>query len=89
VNGASIALSIPSSKAWSAAIDRLQLQLKDHFTGAEPIAFGFQAFVMNFERNVSFGLEETKDLGTEDFASAAWTADRELAAISDGEIPHD
>jgi hypothetical protein len=44
------------------------------FEGTEPIAFGFQAFVMRFEGNISFGLEETRGpaaISPEDFSDQA------------------
>lgn len=56
------------------------------FTGAEPIAFGFQAFILRFRGNVSFGLERAKGLGDDDDHRAdAWAADEELDAVRDEE----
>lgn len=57
------------------------------FTGKEPIAFGFQAFVMRFDENVSLGLEQTR--GERDFGAQAWTADTELDAVGDRPLPTD
>ena len=52
------------------------------FAGQEPIAFGFQAYVLLFEGNLTLGLDEVR--GTQpDPADLAWTADEELPAIED------
>jgi hypothetical protein len=58
------------------------------FTGKEPIAFGFQAFVMLFDKNVSFGLEPTR-AARQDFGTEAWTGDDELETIVDRQLPAD
>jgi hypothetical protein len=60
------------------------------FTGQAPIAFGFQAFVMNFEGNVSFGLEQLRDAtAAADPASLAWSGEQELVAVDDRQLPTD
>lgn len=56
------------------------------FTGNEPIAFGFQAFVMLFDENVSLGVERTRG---RDRGARAWTADSELASVRDRSLPDD
>jgi len=58
------------------------------FTGEEPIAFGFQAFVMLFDDNVSFGLEQTR-AGPRDFGQQAWTGATELETMGDQSLPAD
>jgi hypothetical protein len=57
------------------------------FTGREPIAFGFQAFVMNFDGNVSAGLDvvRTKALGGP--PARGWTGDEAVAEIEDAALP--
>jgi hypothetical protein len=57
------------------------------FTGAQPIAFGLQAYVMNFSGNVSFGIDEIRGGLTEpSYEGLAWTADDSLE-IHDVELP--
>jgi hypothetical protein len=58
------------------------------FTGEEPIAFGFQAFVMLFDDNVSFGLEQTR-AAPQDFGQQAWTGATELETLGDESLPVD
>ena len=56
------------------------------FTGEDPIAFGFQAFVMLFDDNVSFGLEQTR-AAPQDFGQQAWTGATELETLGDESLP--
>jgi hypothetical protein len=43
------------------------------FTGADAVAFGFQAYVMKFAGNVSFGLDEVRGIEGAPPEDAAWT----------------
>jgi hypothetical protein len=98
-NGVSIELKIPEIEGLVGGEVKVSSgstsDSKITFTGEEPIAFGFQAFVMNFEGNVSFGLEEARDAGLtaeeerEAIEEVAWTADDELEQVSDGALPSD
>jgi hypothetical protein len=86
-SGASIELNVPEIQGLVGGdvkvSRRSSASSKITFSGKEPIAFGFQAFVMLFEDNVSFGLEQTRALEAEEVTAAAWTSDDELAAVSD------
>jgi hypothetical protein len=44
---------------------------------------------MIFDKNVSFGLEQTRRLGEQDFAAQAWTGEAELEAVGDRRLPAD
>jgi hypothetical protein len=93
-NGASIELSVPEIEGLIGADAKVSAasgsSSKISFTGKEPVAFGFQAFRMNFEGNVSFGLEETFGGAAEDDVNRlAWRSDNELHAIEDRALPTD
>jgi hypothetical protein len=85
-NGVAIQLSVPEIQGLVAGDAKVSAQSSDSskitFTGKEPIAFGFQAFVMIFDENVSFGLKQTRAV-RQDFGPQAWTADAELEAVGD------
>jgi hypothetical protein len=98
-NGASIELKIPEIKGLVGGDAKVSNESttdsKVTFEGEQPIAFGFQAFVMNFEGNVSFGLEEARDAGLsaeeerEAIEEVAWTGEDEVEEVRDGELPAD
>jgi hypothetical protein len=89
-NGVAIQLSVPEIQGIVAGDAKVSAQSSDSskitFTGKEPIAFGFQAFVMLFDENVSFGLKQTRAV-RQDFGPQAWTADTELETLGDRRLP--
>jgi hypothetical protein len=91
-NGVAIELNVPEIQGIVAGDAKVSAQSssssKITFTGKEPIAFGFQAFVMLFDKNVSFGLEPTR-AARQDFGTEAWTGDDELETIVDRQLPAD
>jgi hypothetical protein len=91
-NGVVIELNVPEIKGLVGADADVSAQSTDTskitFTGKEPIAFGFQAFVMLFDKNVSFGLEQTRG-ARQDFGAQAWTGDAELETVGNRPLPAD
>lgn len=91
-NGVAIELSVPEIQGIVAGGAKVSAQSGDSskitFTGEEPIAFGFQAFVMLFDDNVSFGLEQTR-AEPRDFGPQAWTGATELEAMGDQSLQAD
>jgi hypothetical protein len=89
-NGVAIQLSVPEIKGLVGADAEVSGQSGDAskitFTGKEPIAFGFQAFVMKFDDNVSFGLERTR-AAARDLSARAWTGKDELGTVGDRRLP--
>jgi hypothetical protein len=89
-NGVAIQLSVPEIQGIVAGDAKVSAQSSDSskitFTGKEPIAFGFQAFVMLFDENVSFGLKQTR-AARQDFGAQAWTGATELEALGDRPLP--
>ena len=89
-NGVAIELNVPEIQGIVGADAKVSAQSSDSskitFTGKEPIAFGFQAFVMIFDENVSFGLEQTR-ARREDFGAQAWTGEDELESVGDRRLP--
>ena len=89
-NGAAIGLSVPEIQGIVGADVKVSAESSDSskitFTGKEPIAFGFQAFVMEFDDGVWLGLEPTRGT-TQDFNAHAWTSESELEALGDGSLP--
>jgi len=87
-NGAAIELDVPEIQGIVSGGARVSAgsgaSSKITFTGEDPIAFGFQAFVMLFDENVSFGLEQTR--GRPDFGAEAWTAETELETVEDASL---
>jgi hypothetical protein len=81
-DGASIDLSIPEIEGIIGGQVGARLLSKTGakitFAGPEAIAFGFQAYVMKFEGNVSFGLDEVR--GVEEISpnTVAWTSDEDI-----------
>jgi hypothetical protein len=56
------------------------------FDGTDPIAFGFQAYVLLFEGNLTLGLQEVRravPVGDDAYADDAWTAPGEVDAVKD------
>jgi hypothetical protein len=92
-NGVAIDLSVPEIQGIVAGEAKVSAQSSDSskitFTGKEPIAFGFQAYVMIFDKNVSFGLEQTRGLEEQDFGAQAWTGEAELETVDDRRLPAD
>jgi hypothetical protein len=95
-NGASIDLSVPEIEGLVSGEIKVSADSsttsKITFTGSDPIVFGFQAFIMNFEGNVSFGLEQLKEALdrealAETLAASAWTGDQELPTVGDSLLP--
>ena len=91
-NGVAIELDVPEIQGIVAGDAKVSAQSSDAskitFTGKDPIAFGFQAFVMIFDKNVSFGLEQTR-AARQDFGAQAWTGEDELASVGDRRLPAD
>lgn len=91
-NGVAIELNVPEIQGLVAGDAKVSAQSSDSskitFTGKEPIAFGFQAFVMIFDENVSFGLEQTR-AARQDLGARAWTAEEELGEVGDRRLPAD
>jgi hypothetical protein len=91
-NGVAIELNVPEIQGIVAGDAKVSAQSSDTskitFTGKEPIAFGFQAFVMIFDKNVSFGLEQTR-AARQDFGAQAWTGEDELETVGDRRLPAD
>lgn len=91
-NGVAIDLSVPEIQGLVAGEAKVSAQSSDSskitFTGKEPIAFGFQAYVMIFDKNVSFGLEQTR-AARQDFGAEAWTGEAELETVGDRRLPAD
>jgi hypothetical protein len=89
-NGVAIELNVPAIQGLVAGDAKVSAQSSDSskitFTGKEPIAFGFQAFVMVFDENVSFGLEQTR-AARRDLGEQAWTGKEELGAVGDRPLP--
>lgn len=90
-NGASIALNVPEIKGLVGGDAEVSAQSTDSskitFTGKEPIAFGFQAFVMEFDKGVWLGLEPTRATRKQDFSAKAWTSETALPELGDGSLP--
>lgn len=90
--GGKIGLSIPEVKGLVGGDVTISAHSTDSskitFTGKEPIAFGFQAFVMEFDKGVWLGLEPTRGEGR-DFAARAWTSETELGELGDRPLPRD
>jgi hypothetical protein len=94
-NGASIDLSIPDIEGIiggqaGAGVESTS-GTKVTFTGPDAIAFGFQAYVMKFEGNVSFGLDEVRGPEEEPGAepeSEPWTEVDDIE-LGEGELPED
>ena len=88
-NGAAIQLNVPEIQgvvsgqaAVSAESDTSSTVT---FTGAQPIAFGFQAYVMHFKGNVSFGLGKTKALEGAGPDQDPWTGGEAIEEIREAE----
>jgi hypothetical protein len=94
-NGAAIDLSVPEIEgivSASATVSRDSgSTAKITFNGRQSIAFGFQAFKLLFEGNVSFGIEQIRRGGrpAEDVAEQAWSPDEELPELEEGSPPKD
>lgn len=90
-SGAAIGLNVPEIQGIVGGDVKVSAQSSDSskitFTGKEPIAFGFQAFVMQFDKGVWLGLEPTRRAARQDFAAQAWTSESELAELRDGSLP--
>jgi hypothetical protein len=89
--GARIQMDVPEIQGIVKGAGKLERDREDtsrlNFTGDSAIAFGYQAYVMKFSGNVSFGLERAKGLGKRDYGPQAWTADKEIPKLRDGAIP--
>jgi hypothetical protein len=92
-NGIAIDLSVPEIQGLVAGDAKVSAQSSDSskitFTGKEPIAFGFQAYVMVFDKNVSLGLEQTRGLEERDLGARAWTGEVALESLADRRLPTD
>lgn len=90
-SGVAVELNVPEIQGLVGADAKVSAGSGDSskvtFTGNEPIAFGFQAFVMLFDENVSLGLEQTR--GPTDFGEEAWTGTEALEALEDRSFPAD
>jgi hypothetical protein len=53
----------------------------------EPIAFGFQAYVLMYEGNLTLGLQEVRGEAPENFSDDAWTGPDELDELGDDPLP--
>lgn len=87
-SGVAVQLDIPEIQGIVAGDAKVAAGSSDSskvtFTGKDPIAFGFQAFVMLFDENVSLGVEQTRG---RERGRRAWTSDSELAGVHDGSLP--
>jgi hypothetical protein len=92
-NGASIELNIPEIKGLVGGDAVVSADSTDSskvtFEGKEPIAFGFQAFVMEFDKGVWLGLEPTRTRKAQDYSARAWTSETSLDELEDGSLPTD
>lgn len=90
-NGAAIGLNVPQIEGIVSGNATVSSESDSSstvtFTGTEPIAFGFQAYVMRFQGNVSFGLDKTKSLEGGGFAEEAWTGDAAVEEIGKHDLP--
>jgi hypothetical protein len=89
-DGASIDLSIPEIEGiiggQAGATVESKSSTKVTFTGPEAIAFGFQAYVMKFEGNVSFGLDEVRGVDVSPPDDAAWIEAEDIE-LANGALP--
>jgi hypothetical protein len=85
--GASLALDVPQISGIVAADGKVARSSTDGtrvtFDGGEPIAFGFQAYVMLYDGGASLGLEEVRRGAPAEATDQAWTADGEVGEIRD------
>ena len=94
-NGAAIDLSVPQIQGIVSANANVSRDSdsseKITFSGTQPIAFGFQAFRLLFDGNVSFGIERIRRAGRppEDAADQAWAPDEEISELEEGSPPED
>jgi hypothetical protein len=91
-NGEKLDLSIPEVSGVVSGDIKVEAASGDStkitFEGKDPIAFGYQAFQMVYEGDVSFGLKQVrkfegadKAADTDRFADDAWTSDSEIEEI--------
>ncbi len=90
-SGEEIALSLPEVQGIFSASGNVTVISKTSskltFEGPEPIAFGFQAYVMNFEGNQAFGIEALRTaLSAPDIPGLAWKAASEIE-LRDAALP--
>jgi hypothetical protein len=85
--GASVALDVPAISGIVAAEGKVARSSTDGttvtFEGGEPIAFGFQAYVMLYDGGAGLGLEEVRRGEPADPVDQAWTAAGEVEEIRD------
>lgn len=92
-DGASIDLDVPEIQGLISGDAKVEVSSsstsKVTFTGPTPIAFGFQAFVLRYEGNVSFGLEPLKGITARrpDPAGRAAVDEHAVEELRDATIP--
>jgi hypothetical protein len=92
-NGVAIDLSVPDIQGIVSASAKVSADAasgtKITFNGNQPIAFGFQAFKLLFDGNVSFGIEQIRGRSTRKTADQAWSPDEELPELEERPLPED
>jgi len=92
-NGVAIDLSVPEIQGIVSASAKVSTDsgssAKITFNGTQPIAFGFQAFKLLFDGNVSFGIEQIRGRPLGNTADQAWSPDEELSELEEGMPPKD
>jgi hypothetical protein len=93
-SGGKIDVSVPEISGIVSGEANVQSSSEDStkitFTGKAPIAFGFQAFQLIYEGNVSFGLKQVRRIEkatAEELADEAWTADSEIGELREDQVP--
>ena len=87
-DGASVELDLPEIQGLVGGEGKVSAESgsasKVTFLGNEPIAFGWQAFVLRFSGNVSFGLEQVRGVAPAP-EQDAWTDEEEIDEVADAQ----